>query len=171
MKQKMLKANLNWMWGIKTAMSLLLLLLYVLFGNKAVYAEENKTVSDFIGYYLCDVEEKEKYDNPEVMELYFNDSGNLERYSGLFVGTTGTTVCYEYTDYEINGNTMICHYAGAFSPHYGPRSDIEAGIHEYVLTEDGNITSENHVWYRYLTEEEKQPQARMLGNVQNTYFI
>lgn len=171
MKQKMLKANLNWMWGIKTAMSLLLLLLYVLFGNKAVYAEENKTVSDFIGYYLCDVEEKEKYDNPEVMELYFNDSGNLERYSGLFVGTTGTTVCYEYTDYEINGNTMICHYAGAFSPHYGPRSDMEAGIHEYVLTEDGNITSENHVWYRYLTEEEKQPQARMLGNVQNTDFI
>lgn len=170
MKQKMLKDNLNWMRGIKTVIFLLLLLMYMLFGNKAVYAEENKTVSDFIGYYLCDIEEKGEYDNPEVMELYFNDSGNLERYSGLFVGTTGTTICYEYTDYEIKGNTMICHYTGAFSPYYGPSSDIEAGTHKYVLTEDGNITSENHVWYRYLTEEEKQLQPKMLGDVQKTDF-
>ena len=58
MKQKMLKDNLNWMRGIKTVIFLLLLLMYMLFGNKAVYAEENKTVSDFIGYYLCDIEEK-----------------------------------------------------------------------------------------------------------------
>ncbi len=162
MKQKKLKDNLN---GI---IFLLLFLMYVLLGNKVVCAEENKTVSDFTGYYLCDMEEKGQYDNPEVMELYFNDSGNLERYSGLFVGTTGTTVCYEYTDYEIQGNTMICHYAGAFSPYYGPRSDIEAGVHEYVLTEDGNITSDNHVWYRYLTEAEKQP--GMLADVQKTDF-
>lgn len=170
MRKRMLKNNLNRMCGITIAIFLLLFLACALSGNKDVYAEENKSVSDFIGYYLCDMEEKGKYDNPEVMELYFNDSGNLERYSGLFVGTTGTTVCYEYTDYEIKGNTMICHYAGAFSPYYGSRSDIEAGSHEYVLTDDGNITSENHVWYRYLTEEEKQPQPGMLGDVQKTDF-
>lgn len=65
---------------------------------------------------------------------------------------------------------MICHYAGAFSPYYGSRSDIEAGSHEYVLTDDGNITSENHVWYRYLKEKEKQPQPGMLGDIQKTDF-
>ena len=140
-------------------------------GSSLVYADDAK-VSDFIGEYIGDMPEVDKYANPDVMKLYFNDDGNLERYSGLFYGTTGTTICYEYTDYEINENVMTCEYDGAFSPYTGPRSDISGGIHEYTLQDDGNISSDGHIWYRYLTDEEKaqQEQSRTLASADDTDF-
>lgn len=140
-------------------------------GSSLVYADD-ANVSDFIGEYIGDMPEVDKYANPDVMKLYFNDNGNLERYSGLFYGTTGTTICYEYTDYEISGNVMTCEYDGAFSPYTGPRSDISGGVHEYTLQDDGNISSDGHIWYRYLTGEEKaqQEQSRTLASADDTDF-
>lgn len=135
-----------------------------------VHADENRDISEFIGRYLCDTPEMEEYANPDVIELYFNDDGNLMRYSGLFYGTAGTSIMYTYTDYEINGDTLTCYYDGAFSP-YGPLEDISAGTHEYVMDTDGNIASEGHIWYRYLTEEERQAHSRVLMNVEVTDFM
>ena len=51
-------------------------------GSSLVYADDAK-VSDFIGEYIGDMPEVDKYANPDVMKLYFNDDGNLERYPCL----------------------------------------------------------------------------------------
>ena len=59
-------------------------------GSSLVYADDAK-VSDFIGEYIGDMPEVDKYANPDVMKLYFNDDGNLERYSGLFYGDRKST--------------------------------------------------------------------------------
>ena len=48
-------------------------------GSSLVYADDAKD-SDFIGEYIGDMPEVDKYANPDVMKLYFNDDGNLERY-------------------------------------------------------------------------------------------
>lgn len=155
----------------KVLLTIAVIFMCLFAGNFLVFADD-ASVSDFIGEYIGDMPEVDKYANPDVMELYFNNDGNLERYSGLFYGTTGTTICYEYTSYEINGNVMTCQYAGAFSPYNGPRSDIPGGIHEYTLQDDGNISSDGHIWYRYLTDEEKaqQEQSRTLVSVNDTDF-
>lgn len=49
--------------------------------NTSVYASDAHDITDFLGYYYLDVDDSvfEEYDfaNPEVMELYFDETGNL----------------------------------------------------------------------------------------------
>lgn len=131
--------------------------------SRQVLAENQSTINDFMGYYLCDIQEVGEYENPQVMELCLNNEGDFVRVDSLYMGTTGTTVRYDYTDIEIVGNTLTCCYEEAYG-YYGQIEDIEPGSHRFILTEDGNLLEKNHVWYRYEKEvfqKEKEPGTLM----------
>lgn len=108
-------------------------------------------VSDFLGYYYLDTDasifEEYSFANPEIMELYFNDSGMLERKSGLYYGTQGTTYFYSYDTYEISGNTLICSYSIVKS-YFGICEELPGGTHTFVLSENGNLIENGHIWFQ-----------------------
>ena len=117
--------------------------------EKAADTHLEYNIDSFLGSYCLDVDDTilEEYDyaNPEVMELYFNDEGCLERYSGLYYGTMGTTKFYPYDSYEIVGNMLLCKYS-TVKTYYGEEN--EAGEDSYQLTENENLIQNEHVWFR-----------------------
>ncbi len=117
------------------------------------FAGENTEIRDFLGYYLCNVEDPGEYGNPESFSLAFNGEGNLERYSGMYYATVGSSTRYEYTDVSLRGNTLTCKYDRAYGV-YEIRDSGMAGEHVYTLNADGNIESDGAIWYRYEAEEE-----------------
>lgn len=117
-------------------------------GIYKVYAEENQGIDQFLGFYLCGISEVEEYSNPEVMRLHFNDEGQFCRYSGMYYGTLGTNRYCNYSDYFIAGNILTCYYEEINSS-YGTMEEEPAGMHQFVLTEEGNLIEENLIWYPY----------------------
>nr|WP_294677234.1 BspA family leucine-rich repeat surface protein [uncultured Blautia sp.] len=122
-------------------------------GTVSVYGAEDKSLEDFLGFYLCDVPDRTQLDNPEVLELTVNDKGNFVGYHRMYYSTLGTTVCYEYTDYTISGNILTCNYSRGYWPAYEDiGEDIPPGTHEYTLEDDGTIQSDGHIYYPYEKE-------------------
>lgn len=119
--------------------------------NTSAYASDAHEITDFLGYYYLDVDDSvfEEYDfaNPEVMELYFDENGNLERYSGMYYSTQGTTYYYPYNSYEISGDILTCHYSVVTS-YYGTSEAQPGGTHTYIITQNGNLVEDNHTWFR-----------------------
>lgn len=138
--------------NIKFTIAWIIVFIAGLFGANNAYAAESFEISHFLGTYLCDVMEVEEYANPSVMSLEFNENGHLERCSELYYATIGTTVFYEYSDYEISGNILSAYYERVYGLD-GERSDIPPGKHQYILTEDGYLVEENHIWYPYGMDE------------------
>lgn len=119
--------------------------------NISAHASDAYDINDFIGYYYLDVDDSifDEYEfaNPEVMWLYINEHGNLERYSGMYYGTEGTTYYYPYDSYEISDDTLICHYS-IVNSYYGPCEDLPGGTHTYIMTQNRNLVEDNHTWFR-----------------------
>lgn len=125
-------------------------------GITSVGAADRADISQFIGYYRVDLDDSVPYFNCEVRELEFNEDGQLQEYHGLAAPTTGTTVVYRFTDYNIVGNVLegSYDYASGYTDgenglDFAPRSDSSSGRHQMVLLEDGNIISDGQIWYRY----------------------
>lgn len=112
-----------------------------------VFAGQNAGIEQFIGYYLCDTKVVEDYANPEVFSLRFNGEGQLQLYTGMLYGTTGTSTYYDYESFRVEGNILTAEYKGAYG-YYGEVEEIEPGSHQFVLNEDGSIAADDHVWYR-----------------------
>lgn len=123
-----------------------------LLGSQNSYAEEDAGIGEFVGEYLCDVETPGEYGNPEVLSLAFNGEGHLTRVSRLYYATLGTTMNFDYRDYEIEGNILTCYYDGAYGA-YGTVDDVEAGSHQFILADGGNLIEDNHIWYRWVRDQ------------------
>lgn len=135
-----------------------------------VFVGENTEVRDFLGYYLCGVEDPGEYGNPESFSLVFNGEGNLERYSSMYYATVGSSTRYEYTDISLRGNTLVCKYDRAYGD-YEIRDGGRAGEHVYTLNADGNIESDGVMWYRYEAEKEASvPESGVLRTVTDVDF-
>lgn len=155
----------------------------IFMGTVSVYAKENKSLEDFLGFYLCDTPDMSEIGNPEVLELLMDDELGFIRYDELYYGTMGTTIRYEYTDYTINGNVLTCNYSRGYWPAYEDTSeDILPGTHEYTLEDDGTIHSDGHIYYRYEKEnyptegssvdqsEDEETHYNMLADAEETDF-
>lgn len=127
------------------------LLAFFIGESAPVFASSAYDVTDFLGYYYLDVDDsvftENEFANPEVMELYFNESGNLERYSGLYYGTQGTTYFYPYDSYELSDDTLTCHYS-IVNSYFGICEVLPGGTHTYIITQNGNLVEDNHIWFR-----------------------
>lgn len=126
-----------------------------------VSARSNEEIGSFIGYYLCGTADPGDI-NSEATELSFNGDGQLMRYKGLRFSTTGTSIYYNYTKYEISGNVLTCYYDGAYG-YYGEINDIGSGIHQFTLLDDGNLAEEERIWYRYQKENEESHPHTLLS--------
>ena len=113
--------------------------------------DESYDISDFLGYYFYNTDENifQEYEfaNPEVMRLYINKNGVPERYTGLYYGTTGTSLFYTYDTYEIVSNTLICSYS-VVNSYSGICEDMPGGKHIFKLGQNGELTEGEDVWYR-----------------------
>lgn len=125
-------------------------------GITSVGATDRVDISQFIGYYRVDVDNSVPDYNCDVRELEFNKDGQLQEFQGLSSATTGTTVVYRFTDYNIVGNVLEGSYDyvygyvdGEDGLNFAPLSGYSSGRHQMVLMEDGNIISDGQIWYRY----------------------
>ena len=123
-----------------------------MFGNVSIKASGRTDINKFIGYYRVDIDDSVEDYNCEIRELEFIEDGQLQEVDGLAAATTGTTTLYRFTDYQIIGNVL----EGSYDSPYGyaendfePLSGYSSGKHQMLLTEEGNIISDGHIWYRY----------------------
>ena len=133
----------------------------VIIGSAPVEAAEKANINDFIGYYRVDVDDSMSEYNCEVRALEFMADGRLQEFQGQESATTGTTILYRFTDYNIVGNVLEANYDHAYgyaeTEHggdYVPLDGYPSGSHQMVLTEDGNIICDGQIWYRYDRETE-----------------
>mgnify|MGYP004455235381 CR=1 FL=1 len=125
-------------------------------GSIPVNAAERADISQFIGYYRVDIDDSVPDYNCDIRVLEYTIDGQLQEAQALSAGTTGTTILYRFTDYNIVGNVLEGSYDHAYgyaeTDHggdYVPLNDYPAGKHQMVLTEDGNIICDGQIWYRY----------------------
>lgn len=130
-------------------------------GSTSVEAAEKANINDFIGYYRVDIDDSVPEYNCEVRALEFMADGRLQEFQGEESATTGTTILYRFTDYNIVGNVLEANYDHAYghaeTEHggdYVPLDGYPAGSHQMILTEDGNIICDGQIWYRYDREME-----------------
>lgn len=135
----------------------------VIIGNIPAEAAEKADINDFIGYYRVDVDDSmsESEYNGEVRALEFMVDGRLQEFQGLDPATTGTTILYRFTNYNIVGNVLEASYDHVYGygeteqgGDYVPLDGYSSGRHQMVLTEDGNIICDGQIWYRYDRETE-----------------
>lgn len=154
----------------KKTIFLWLLLTLVLFVSKAdaAYAAEMSGIEAYVGTYLCDLPEYEEYSNPDVLSLYFNENGNLERCHRLYFSTIGSTRYYEYSSYTLDGNILTCDYNNV-RDEYGDNA-VTPSCHCFILTEEGNLVEENHVWYRTDGTSDTESASAILSNAMDLDF-
>lgn len=133
----------------------------VIIGSVPVKAAEKADINDFIGYYRVDIDDSVPECNCEVRALEFMVDGRLQEFQGLNAATTGTTLLYRFTNYNIIGNVLEASYDHAYgyaeTEHgwdYVPLEEYPSGKHQMILTEDGNIICDGQIWYRYDRETE-----------------
>ena len=104
-------------------------------------------LEDFLGdYYRYDLGAESlspELRNPYIMKIYYDENGRLLRYSGMAYSTTGTTVYYPYTGYEINGNRIVFWYETVID-YYG-NSTYNPGSHTFLYN-SGSLIEGDYVW-------------------------
>ena len=136
----------------KGSIFLVLIILLSTLSNVSVKASSKTDINKFIGYYRVDIDDSVEDYNCEIRELEFTQDGQLQEVHGLAVATTGTTIAYRFTDYQIIGNVLEGSYDapyGYVENDFALLSGYSSGRHQMLLTEDGNIISDGHIWYRY----------------------
>lgn len=135
---------------------LLILGITCIVGSTPVDAAEKTDISQFIGYYRVDLDESVPECNCEVRSLEYTVDGQLQEFHGLSPATTGTTIVYRFTDYNIVGNVLEGNYDSVYGYvdgenglDFAPLNGYSSGRHQMVLLEDGNIISDGQIWYRY----------------------
>ena len=96
------------------------------------------TIDDFLGSYM-DMDPDNiipGLSNPLLLDLYYDENGQLTGCSKMSYGTTGTTFYYPYISYTINGNQIDLYYEEITNPYYG--SEYSPDVHTFFYSE-GNL--------------------------------
>ena len=113
-------------------------------------------VESFTGFFLCDSDTVTDEEKQQVMTLTVEDDGTLRRTDRLYVSTPGTTLYYDYTGYQVDGNSLICSFDCAIGSN-GIDPFITPGTHTFVLMENGDLLEGDTVWHKKPLRESGEP--------------